>query len=301
MTTNMTLFETNVDVAVRDYAARIKEQISNAATAWKEVAQLFAQAASEFGLKSDAMKSLLKQTNFSESKAVKLIAISKSKRLLENAETFNHVEAWTVLYAITALTNDEFDRLLKEVDEATVITQSVVNRAKTKQKREVDDYETVFTIKISATALKAGEVEYSELQDAVQNIQDTIKYVRVDETALFENDVSRFYNEVQKKFQSLATALVNAEMKKYRTKNQAYFKKYELYGNLNKDEMNELKRDCNFAEALDAMGVADILDQETLYNQAHSLVVKAREEKYKARLQKISAFAFANNEIQVAA
>ena len=302
MTTNVTPIVSNEETAVRDYAVRIKAQITTAATAWKEIARLFAQAANEFGLKSDAMKSLLKQTNFSESKAVKLITIANSERLQKHEETFKCVDAWTVLYAITSLADDEFERLLGKVDDETVITQSVVNSAKTKIEREIDDYETVFTIKISSTALKAGEFdEYSELQDAVQNIQDTIKYVRVDETKIFENDASRFYNEVVNKFQSLATALVNAEMKKYRTTNREYFKKFANYGVFDKDEMNELKREGRFVEALDAMGVADAFDEHALYNEAQNLVVKAREEKFKERLKNISAFAFANTEIQVAA
>lgn len=302
MTNNVTLLASNENIAVRDYATRIKAQITTSATAWKEIARLFAQAANEFGLKSDAMKSLLKQTNFSASKAVKLIAIANSERLHKYEETFKCVEAWTVLYAITSLADDEFERLLTEVDKETVITQSVVNNAKTKIVREVDDYETVFTIKISSSALKAGQFdEYKELQDAVQNIQDTIKYVRVYETKLFENDASRFYNEVVSKFQSLATALVNAEMKKYRKTKQEYFKKFAQYGAFDKDEMNELKREGRFVEALDAMGVADAFDENALYNEAQNLAIKAREEKFKERLQNISAFAFANTEVQVAA
>lgn len=301
MTKNLTPIATNESIAIRNYAERIKAQIAAATTAWKEVARLFAQAANEFGLKSDEMKSLLKQTNFSESKAVKLIAIANSERLQKHEETFKSVDAWTVLYSITALQDDEFQRLLDKVDDETVITQSVINGAKNKVELEIDDYETVFTIKISASALKSAEVEYGELRDAVQNIQDTIKYVRVDETALFENDASHFYSSVQTKFQSLATALVNEQMKKYRKTKQDHFKKYGLYGNLNKDEINELKREGSFIEALQAMGVADVFDETKLYDESHALVVKAREEKFKERLQNISAFAFANTEIQVAA
>jgi hypothetical protein len=59
--------KTNETAAVSNYALRIKEKLTVAATAWKEVAQLFAEAANEFGLQSDAMRSLLKQTSFSES------------------------------------------------------------------------------------------------------------------------------------------------------------------------------------------------------------------------------------------
>lgn len=301
-TTNLTLIETNEDIAVRDYAVRIKAQVSSATTAWKEIARLFSDAANEFGMKSDAMRALLKQTNFSESKASKLISIANSQRLQQHADSFKSVEAWTVLYAITALADSEFDQLLNDVDEETVITQSVVNRAKTKKERVIDDYETVFAIKISVSAMKSGDFdEYSELHEAVQNIQDTIKYVRVDETAFYENEASRLMNDIQNKYKSLATALVNREMKKYRSAKSDYFKKYSMYGNLEKDEMNELKRESKFLEALDAMGAADIFDQDALYSEAQRLVFKSREEKYKEKIQKIAAFAFANTEIQQAA
>lgn len=301
MTNNVTPIATNEDIAVRNYAVRIKEQISNATIAWKEVARLFAEAANDFGLKSQLMTNLLEQTNFSKSKAVKLIEIVNCKRLQENEETFKCVEAWTVLYSITTLTDDEFAKLLNDVDDETVITQSVVNRAKTQKKQEVDDYETVFTIKISASAMKSGEFdEYSELYDAVQNIQDTIKYVRVDEADFYDNETRRLMTDIDNKYQSLATALVNRELKKYRQANKFHFEKYG-YGNHDKESMIELKREGRFAEALDAIDAADTFDQNALYTEAQRQVFKSREEKYKAKIKEITAFAFANTEIQKAA
>ncbi len=192
--------ETNETVVVSNYAKRIKKQLSASATAWKEVARLFAAAEKEFGLKSDAMRSLLKQTSFSESKAVKLIAISNSKRLQENADTFVCVDAWTVLYAITTLKDDEFERLLEKVDAEAVITQSTVNSVKDKTVSEVDVYMTVFDIQIDENALKSrmfGEDEYNELMTKVKEIQNTVNYVRVQKTKRYENEAARFTDDVE--------------------------------------------------------------------------------------------------------
>ena len=297
---NNSLVMSNEATAIASYVAQIKAQITVSASAWTEIARLLASAADEFGLKSDLMRALLKQTNFSNSKAVKLIAIANSKRLNEHKTTFKLVAAWTVQYAITTLEDDEFERLLSNVDEETVITQSIVDAAKTKKAVEVDDYQTVFSIKISASALKAGAFDdYEELQDAVQNIQDTIKFVRVDETKVQENDAARFMGEVHNKFTSLATKLVNEEMKQYRQKFD--FKKFGRYGSEDKEGMSILKSESRFLEALQAMGAEDKFDQQELYTEAQSLVFAAREKKYSQKLKAISAFAFANTDMRTAA
>jgi hypothetical protein len=208
--------KTNETAAVSNYALRIKEKLTVAATAWKEVAQLFAEAANEFGLQSDAMRSLLKQTSFSESKAVKLIAIANSERLQENADTFECVDAWTVLYAITTLKDDEFERLLEKVDAEAVITQSTVNSVKDKTVSEVDNYMTVFDIQIDENALKSrmfGEDEYNELMTKVKEIQNTVAYVRVQKTKRYENEAARFTDDVAKEMSKAIQTLFVDESK----------------------------------------------------------------------------------------
>ena len=297
---NNSLVMSNEAVAVTTYATLIKEQIAVSAGAWNEIARLLSAAAEEFGLKSDLMRALLKQTKFSESKAVKLIAIANSERLKTHANIFKHVTAWTVQYAITSLEDDEFARLLSKVDEETVITQSVVDAVKTKEETEVDDYKTVFTIKISAAALKAGMFDgYAELQEAVKNIQDTIEYVRVDETKMYENDCAREMQQVHNKYKSLATKLVNEEMQKYRR--TVDFKTFGLYGSEDKESMAALKRDYEFFKALEAMGVGDKFDEAALYQEAQIQVSEARAKKVSKKLEMISAFQFANRDVQEAA
>lgn len=218
MTNVVKMNDDNFAAAVTDYVVRIKNQMNASTTAWKEIACLFAAAEQEFTLQSDAMKQLLKQTKFSMSKAVKLIAIAKSERLQEHEETFARVDAWTVLYAVTTLEDDEFERLLQNVanDEDAVITQSVINHAKTKVELEIDNYKTLFTVQIDECALKSQlftEDDYNELMNAIQTIQDTMNYVRVQKTNRYENEVARFADEVEKAMNKSIRQLFTQERK----------------------------------------------------------------------------------------
>src|SRR6056297_1943227 len=96
-----TTMKTNEQTAVTEYADRIKKQLAASTTAWRAVADILAAASEEFGMNSDLMRSLLKQTKFSASKASKLISIANSARLSDNAKLFGSVDAWTVLYSVT--------------------------------------------------------------------------------------------------------------------------------------------------------------------------------------------------------
>lgn len=281
--------ETNETAAVSDYALRIKAQLSVAATAWKEVAQLFSSAANEFGLKSDAMRSLLKQTSFSESKAVKLIAIANSERLQENADTFECVDAWTVLYSITTLKDDEFERLLAKVDAEAVITQSIVSSVKDKTDSEVDNYKTVFTVQIDECALKSqlfNEDDYNELMNAIQTIQDTMNYVRVQKTNRFENEVARFTDDVEKAMSKSIRKLFTQE------------RKNSTVGEEAKVFATEAMKERDYVAAFDFLN-SIALDLDEQRSEAQNTVREKREEKF---LEVVNAYdACANTVIKTAA
>lgn len=263
MTTNMTS-------AVNDYAARIKAQIKTSATAWKAVAKLFAQAANEFGLQSDAMKKLLKKTGFSESKAVKLIAIANSDRLQQHEETFKCVDAWTVLYAITTLEDDEFGCLLDCINEDTVITQSIVNRAKNPPMREADNYKTAFVVQIDQFALKSrmfNEDDYNELFEAIETIQNTMNYVRVRETSRYENEVACFVSDVEKEMNKAIRKLFNEE------------KKNSTASALTKDQAAIAMSERDFEKAFAILN-SNAFDREQQRSAAQKTVRNNREEKF---------------------
>lgn len=260
----------NVTSVVNDYAARIKAQIQTSSTAWKAIADLFAEAANEFGFQSDAMKSLLKKTSFSSSKAAKLIAISNSKRLQQNKDKFNCVAAWTVLYAITTLEDEEFERLLETIDEDSVVTQSLINRVKNPPMREVDNYKSVFMIQIDQFALKSqlfDERDYNELFAAIEKIQNTMNYVRVQKTNRYENEVACFVSDVEKEMNQSIRKLFSSELKKSNV------------SALTKEQATSAMRERDFEKAF-AILSCNTLDLEQQRLDAQKKVRNSREEKF---------------------
>jgi hypothetical protein len=321
------IIQSNQEVVVSEYVDRIKDEMTKATTTWQSIAGILAKAANEFGMQSEMMHSLLKQTKFSESKAFKLISISKSTRVQES-KVLKSVDAWTVLYQITMLSEEEFQRLLDNVNSDEIITASVVNAARNKQKRDDNTYKTTFSIQIDKNAIKSEAFgQYQELYDLLQKIQDTVNYVRVVETPFYENNSESFNRRVDRKYHSLATALVNKEMTKYRESHKAEWdackqvrklhlsgamegQKHHIkkrnsqdntfkYGSINKEDMDELKRSHSYEEAFDELGVNDAWDEVALWNEALSAVHKKRQEKYAPKAK--SPDLYANTDIHVSA
>jgi hypothetical protein len=322
------IIQSNQDVAVSEYVVRIKAEMTKATTAWKSIADILAAAANDFGMQSDLMRSLLKQTQFSESKAVKLIAVANSKRIQDHSADLQSVDAWTVLYQITTLSDEEFQRLLDKLEADEIITASVVNAARDKKERDDNPYQTTFSIQIDKNAIKSAAFDqYQELHDLLQKIQDTMSYVRVVETPFYENTSASIWRDVERKYHLLATALVNDEMTKYRkrrkkewdaaTQQRKFYlanamegqkdyikKRYSQddtfkYGSLTKEEMNDLKRSHHYEEALEALGATDVWDEGALWDEAQSAVLEKREKRYGPKAT--SPDLYANTEIQVAA
>lgn len=285
------------ETAVATYVDRIKKHMSDATFAWRQIAEILAAAADEFGFDSDKMKSLRKQTGFSKSKASKLITIATSKRLRDHYATFETTNAWTVLYEITKLTDDEFATLLGNVDPDEVITQKDVNNARKKIEKEVDPYKTVFSIQIDVNAIKSGMFsgsDYQELHDAIETIQNTLNHVRVVETNQFDNEAARFYAEIEREFDKVTRAEFNAAKKSYkkRTKDKT------LFGPYTAEELAQLMREKDYATAFDALD-SDRFDQSRLYNAAINNAYKKREKKFGPLVRPHDEYA--NTEIKSAA
>ena len=106
--------------------------------------------------------------------------------------------------------------MLAKVDAEAVITQSIVSSVKDETDSEVDNYKTVFTVQIDECALKSQlftEDDYNELMNAIQTIQDTMNYVRVQKTNRYENEVARFADEVEKAMNKSIRQLFTQERK----------------------------------------------------------------------------------------
>lgn len=271
----------NQDLAVGEYVARIKAEMTKATTAWKSIAHILAAAVNDFGWQSDLMRSLLKQTKFSESKASKLIAIANSSRLKHHTDDLKSVEAWTVLYQITTLSDEEFKRLLDQVDADTVITQSNVHAVRTKDERKTDNYKTLFNIQIDENAIKSSlfsEDDYNELLIAVQNIQDTMNYVRVLKSARYESEVARFHDDVERE----VNKLIRKVFAKEKQSSSASIK--------NKNLATDLMHDRKYTDAFDTLK-ATTLDIDGIRTEAQKNVRNKREEKFIHLASDYDAFA----------
>ena len=278
------------------YADKIKSEIKTATGAWRAVAQLFAAAANEFGTDSDKFKALLIATNFSRSKVYKLIAIANNERLQMYEDTLQSVVAWTVMYEITTLLDNEFQKFIASVDSDTVITTKEVNAARVKKPVIADPYKTVFSIQIDENAIKAqlfSGNEYQELLDAIETIQNTMNYVRVKQTPLFENDSARFYDELDREYKKQVRKVWNKAKIAFIARTKCKVTVTEV-----KEDIQSLFNAGDYKAAFDFIDY-DAFDQNELMNIATRNVYEMREKKF--ALSASAPDAFANTEIQVAA
>ena len=287
---------TSNETAVSTYVAQIKKYIGDATHSWRQIADIFASAEDEFGFTSDKMKSLMKQTGFSKSKTSKLISISKSKRLRDHYNTFRSTEAWTVLYEVTKLTDDEFQNLIGRLDDDEIVTQSQVNAAKTKIVTEVDPYKTVFSIQIDINAIKSQMFsghDYEKLIEAVETIQNTMNYIRVSESNVFENDAARFLSEINREYNRKVRETWNKARKKFISQCKCERTILEL-----KEDIQSSFKMGDYESAFSFIG-SDDFDQNKIMNDATRTVYENREKKFGQNAN--APDAFANTEIRTAA
>lgn len=274
---------TSNETAVSTYVAQIKKYIGDATHSWRQIADIFASAEAEFGFTSDKMKSLMKQTGFSKSKTSKLISISKSKRLRDHYNTFRSTEAWTVLYEVTKLTDDEFQRLIGRLGDDEIVTQSQVNSAKSKTVTEVDPYKTVFSIQIDINAIKSGNFDgcaYAELRNLIEEIQDRLNHVRVVESSELDNDAAQFAVELEREFDRIVRKEFSDAKKDYLSR----AKDKNRFGQYTKEELNDLMKSKNFEEAFSAID-SDEFDRNRLWNKAEQEVSKKRRDKFVPKMR----------------
>ena len=278
------------------YVDKIKNEMTVATGAWRNVAELFAAASNEFGNDSDKFKALVKATNFSRSKVAKLIAIANDQRLKTHEEIVQCVDAWTVMYEMTTLTNDEFQEFISSVKGETVITKKEVNAARVKETVKVDPYKTVFSIQIDVNAIQAllfSGTDYQELIDAIETIQNTMNYVRVQQTNLFENDAACFAAELDREYNKQVRKIWNDEKKKFIARSKCQKTIAEL-----KEDIQATFNEGDYKEAFSRID-SDAFDQNELMNISTRIVYEKREKKF--GLKASDAALFANTAILVAA
>jgi hypothetical protein len=288
--------ETSNEASVAYFADKIKSEMKTATCAWRSVAELFAAASSQFSTDSDNFKQLLKATNFSRSKAYKLIAIANDDRLKMYEDMLQCVSAWTVMYEITTLKGDEFQRFINIIQGDTVVTSNEVNAARVKEAVIADPFKTLFSIQIDENAMKAqlfsGD-EYQELLEAIETIQSTMNYVRVEETKVFENDVARFHSQVERVYAQLVRKTWNEEKKAFFARCKCKTTIAEV-----KEDIQTLFDNGDYKEAFSLID-SDGFDQAQLFNDAFTKVHELRERKFDENAA--AAEALANKKIKIAA
>ena len=273
--------------SVAQFADEICGYMQDATVAWKKVADAFAEAEEMYGLQSVNFKDLCRDTGFSESKAYKLTKIAQSERLREHAETFSAVHSWTVLYAISVLTDEEFARLMKKVggklglDRPKFITMGMVTACKERNTKG-REFSIYATIKIDYKMMFAQMIEghhVEELENLLNEIESQVPYISIDRTSVVEDEQARYFAQVQRKMVELARKDYNAALKnglkrqmrmKWETADEFFMRVH----NMNRDEARAAF-DANMEEAF--AYVDREYDQGLYWTEAMQIVDAKRE------------------------
>nr|WP_315477757.1 hypothetical protein [uncultured Sphingorhabdus sp.] len=184
-----------------DIIKTIKTEMAKATVAWKVIAQAFSDAEEQYGSGSDSFSQILKATRFSKSTAMKLIKVARCKRISNNADMLDRVQAWTVLYEISTLTDSQFDELIDSICDDDVVTSGMVKKCKETEPKQIDQYKPAFQIRIDECALKGGLFSgenYEKLVELIAQIQNDIPHVRVDDAKLYEDNEANYWATLQR-------------------------------------------------------------------------------------------------------
>lgn len=226
---------------VDEFIERIRQRIVAAADNWKEIAAAFAEAKEAYGFDSNAFNKLCEATKFSKSKASKLATIASSERLKTYEKELAAVQAWTVLYDITTLTDEQFQRLLKNrtitvtgLDKPEIISSAMVSAAR-RNRGEKSTMRVYAQVSVDVEAVRAREIggdNIEALEKAIRDIQISIPYVKVDKWDVFEDEDKKYDNALQRAFEAESRAVFKEEIrKKFKRYKKAPHESKEQYHN----------------------------------------------------------------------
>ena len=278
----------------------IQSEQKSMTSSWREIAKQFALAYDQFGSDSDAFKGILKATNFTYDKAMKLKDIGFKSHI--NDPIFDRVAAWTVLHAATKLDAKQMKTLkqqLRQSIKTDVPTLAMIKSILNPEVKTSDPYQKVFTIKVDRNAIKGDLLDadaFTKLQNLVAEIQNTVPYVRVDAVDVFDSETTKFFADVERTTKTICRERLNAALKSYREskKNKKPLKKidtenFKWFGEFSdREEMNASFNEDPFA-VLDQVGAS--LDKSVVHTEA-MLRVQTKREKF-AKLA-TEQFKFAN-------
>ena len=195
---------------VEEFIEYIRVRIIAAAKNWKEVAKAFAEAKEMYGFESDAFKRLCKVTKFSKSKASKLATVATSERLKNYEKELAAVHSWTVLYAITTLNDEQFERLLKDRDntventgDAAIISMAMVSAARN-GKSERSSMRVYAKVCVDIDAIRGRLMDgdsIAALEKAIRDIQVSVPYVKIEKSHIEEKAENAYLRSLQDAFE----------------------------------------------------------------------------------------------------
>lgn len=279
--------------SVKDFAVYIQTRSQEINKNWFQIAEAFAEAKDMFGSGSSAFKELAKITRYSQSSISKLISIVNSDRLKRYAVQFSSVQGWSTLYAITILTDEQFDRFLRhlnisDTDQiAQFITIGDVNRFR-KEAREKSFFRGYAVVQVDDEAVKGGLLSGSEfelLQKLLAEIETISSYVVIKRAVLSDKEelsrLTRIEDKVQQLIRRRYQEVINARLAKYSKHKGEHSTDHEVRAlGKNREEL-KLDFDINPAEVLAYLGIE--YDLATFYRDAERDVNAAefqREERY---------------------
>ncbi|MEW2914209.1 hypothetical protein [Leisingera sp. JC11] len=187
---------------VRAFAERIRKKLSESATAWWDIAGILEKAERQYALSSDEMQALLSEVGFTKSKASKLIQVAKSERLREHFAEFSITTAWTVLYRITSLSDEEFALVLAAVRPGIVLTNAWIDDVIGLRKdRKNSAFKPLFSVEVDVRALKGLKFQgdsYEQVMTALETLKKKVPFLEVVDSGLFEKEYDRIGRDKQK-------------------------------------------------------------------------------------------------------
>lgn len=213
--------------SVEEFASFIRTRFQAVNKNWWEIAAAFSEARDMYGKGSSRFKELCKLTRFSESTITKLISIITSDRLRKYAVSLSSVHSWGTLYAISSLTEEQFDafknhyKLDSPETLAPFITQADVGRFK-KEPTPRSVFRGYAMVQVDDEAVKGGLLtgdEFEELLNLLKKLETLSSYVAIKRLGNDEKEELSRLNRVEDKVQQIIRRKylegINAKLAKY--------------------------------------------------------------------------------------
>ena len=298
--------------SVHDFIGYIRERLARSTTAWREIAEAFAEAKEIFGGESDSFRNLCKETNFSKSTAHKLAAIASSERLAKYREKLSVVHSWGTLYAITSLTDEKFKVLCERynLDDPSAsrptLTQSMVEAVR-KEATEKSSLRVYATIYVDVDAMKADLFDgghVAKLEESLDTLQKTLPYIKITKSGVEERVESAYIDRLQRKKVELARQAFAKELqaidKRLERKRQKWESKKQCFTRsmcMSREELWEMFK-IDPKEAFGYLG-GDEYDEADLYKRAGK-ILGAQDAKLEAKVRaRTEPYKYANTAVSV--